>query len=75
MTDSAPKGTSQPPTRPDPDLAPNRRSRKNGALLAALWGAALAICVNAATTVWSNYLTRRDQHFRSPTNATDWQRA
>ena len=37
-------------------------SWKNGALRPALLGATLALVVNAAATMWSNYLTRRDQH-------------
>jgi hypothetical protein len=33
-----------------------------GWLTTALLGAALALLAQAAVTLWSNYLTRRDQH-------------
>ena len=62
MCNSVSKITSEPPAKPVPDVTAPQGWRKNGMLTTALLGATFALLANALIAVWSNYLTRRDQH-------------
>ena len=48
------------PKREDLQVAPSREN--SGTLRGVIIGAALAMVASMTTTVWSNYLTRRDEH-------------
>jgi hypothetical protein len=48
-----------------------RAKPNRGWLTTAIFTAALALFVNSVVTLWSNYLTRRDQHIQEADKCND----